>query len=739
MHTGLVDGRSRKSSAAGQQQQQHHHHQMTPGISGTNTPGEEHHQIHPSAPITYFFADEATVAASAASGSASSNFGVRGLATSVEESDLRSRKRPSLAEHSKGSYAESGEGADVDDDEDDEADEDEDADDGRGLDERSVASFQSSVHPEPHSPPGLLSVPLTPIMGPESDPESPRSASGDSYRSDDMRSEQGAESSARRSSVTSTKGLSQEALDAPQLIMPEITIPSRRPFTDKGKRTGKLKVLIAGDSGIGKTSLIKSIVQACEDIVHVDPISSNSCQTGARAGSSYYAINCRPNGDSTKDITEVYASTRPYPHWWSELDDSRLLRKRRSKPGIDDQVIERNLCFVDTPGYGVGTSFLECVEPVVRYVEGQLERTRAIVSGNSGDLLPLLSGDGTPQVDIVFYAILHRVKPVDIDFIRRLSPFTSVLPIIAKADTLTPQQVQNLKLSILNDLRGAGVRPFLFGKTFPDVSRSMSENMPCAPFAISSALSSDSENMEASLLMSPDYVAPLVGSELSELVNHVFDPDNIAWLRHASAKKYIQWSNTSNHSSSLTRFNSTPGSPGSMRSTSASALLSASNSSLIHIPDSGSQVAANSFALARVADHTQREERLAQVRLTRWAHDLQRSLKAERERYERLARGERAIWLTERLGECIADGQLVPASTALANKYTAVADTQDGLVNARDPLGLLALNENIRRRAVRVLRIAGYGGIVGFVSLWVLKQSGLVNFQGWATLPPNRV
>lgn len=35
----------------------------------------------------------------------------------------------------------------------------------------------------------------------------------------------------------------------PQLVMPSITMPSRRPFTDQGKRIGKLKVLIAGDSG----------------------------------------------------------------------------------------------------------------------------------------------------------------------------------------------------------------------------------------------------------------------------------------------------------------------------------------------------------------------------------------------------------------------------------------------------------------------------------------------------------
>lgn len=34
-----------------------------------------------------------------------------------------------------------------------------------------------------------------------------------------------------------------------QLVMPSITMPSRRPFTDKGKNLGRLKVLVAGDSG----------------------------------------------------------------------------------------------------------------------------------------------------------------------------------------------------------------------------------------------------------------------------------------------------------------------------------------------------------------------------------------------------------------------------------------------------------------------------------------------------------
>ena len=44
---------------------------------------------------------------------------------------------------------------------------------------------------------------------------------------------------------------SPEVLDSsPQLIMPSIEMPSRRPFTEKGKEIGLLKILIAGDSGM---------------------------------------------------------------------------------------------------------------------------------------------------------------------------------------------------------------------------------------------------------------------------------------------------------------------------------------------------------------------------------------------------------------------------------------------------------------------------------------------------------
>jgi len=156
---------------------------------------------------------------------------------------------------------------------------------------------------------------------------------------------------------------------APQLIMPSIKMPSRRPFTEEGKSMGRLKVLIAGDSGVGKTSLIKAIVQSCEHIVHVDPITpslSSSAvlksvtrhrgSTGSGHGAGVSGSRRQPRGaaeSGTTQITEIYASTKPYPEWWSEIDDFRVLRRRKR---LGDSVLDRNICFVDTPGYGSGSS-----------------------------------------------------------------------------------------------------------------------------------------------------------------------------------------------------------------------------------------------------------------------------------------------------------------------------------------------------------------------------------------------
>ena len=256
------------------------------------------------------------------------------------------------------------------------------------------------------------------------------------------------------------------------------------------------------------------------------------------------------------------------------------------------------------------------------------------------------------------------------------------------------------------------------------------------PITVCSASSDDEENMDASLLMSPDYVQPLLPSELALLVDQVFEKDNVSWLRHSSAKKVIQWHKTSHY---------TPTSSYSPLSSPLTPLYGRSLSSNVTPPSSTTSQAiiahpngASSFFQARITDHTQREERLAQIRLAKWASDLQRSLRNERARCEALVRGQRAIWLTERIGDCIADGTLVPVQESAVTarpspeKYAMAlrppsaggSSAHYGLPNLADPLGIIRWNDAMKKRGWLAFQVVGSFGVLGAIAVWVARNWG---------------
>ncbi|ROW12438.1 hypothetical protein VMCG_00176 [Cytospora schulzeri] len=514
---------------------------------------------------------------------------------------------------------------------------------------------------------------------------------------------------------------------APQLVMPSIKMPSRRPFTDEGKRIGRLKVLVAGDSGVGKTALIKAMVQSCEHIVHVDPIVPQSSFLGQRSSPRRGRSKSSRNGNSTSQTSEIFASTKPYPEWWSDLDDSRLLKRRKS---MGDFVLDRNICFIDTPGYSDGASSMDMIAPVIRYVQSHFEKVQSNATPDP-EILNMLGGDGGNQVDVVFYLIQNKPKPADLKYLQLLSPLTNVIPLLAQSDTMTPEAIAQSKARIRSEMLEAGVRPFSF-KT--SSARPSGDSEPMYPYAVSSTAGSDHDVMDASLLMSPDYVQPLVQSELVTLVEQVFCENGASWLRHAAAKKYLQWkSDNPSVPQDLYKPINMPGGP---------------PTSLVAAARLTSPLGATSqYSLARIADHTQREERLAQIRLANWASDLQRSLTNEQARYDALARGERAIWLTEKLNECVQDGSLVPVGDRDWDRDRSVSRLREKIkrkltrsrsqsststMHHQDPLGLLQVAANLKTNSWVALEILGSMGILGGVAVWVSKQGWHVSAVGWA-------
>ncbi|KAK7634656.1 hypothetical protein IWX47DRAFT_782314 [Phyllosticta citricarpa] len=631
------------------------------------------------------------------------------------------------------------------------------------------------------------SQPLTPVQfelspGPASElPSTPKSVSLRSLRlSDDDSQADEAASQALASSEDEDDEGTQEQEDGdsiPQLVMPSIQMPTRRPFTDRGKSLGKLKVLVAG--GAGKKGY--SIVQQCEDIVHVDPLATNSPIIQTPEPSRLKSRRKRQRGEGTSHIVEVYASTRAYPPWWSDLEESRVLRRRKS---MGDTVLERNLCFVDTPGFDASNPSQVHKDNVVQYIEALLHKNASITSMSDGDLLSILSGNGGLQVDVIFYLLkpsegksIHSQPNLikDIENIRRLADLTNLIPVISHSDVFGREKIAAFKASVLHQFDAAGIRPFLFGKSTPEAliaaqlaseefSHTQQEINPFdrpgasftpGPFAITSASASDHEVMDASLLMSPDYVQPLVPSDLAALVEQVFCQDTAAWLRHGAAKKFLRWRNERVQGESFdmgSRFTSNVGIPknGSpFIPTTFSPPFSASSSVLSP---------AHNYTLARLADHTQREERLAQVHLAKWAADLQRSIQNERRRFEELERSKRTRWLLDQVGKEVLDGRVGP-SPEIASLHTLTdlkeATTgarwsltrQNGLdarirkeslwssrrrgsaIDPRDPLGLCEWGDEVKKGGWVVVQLLGGVGMVSalVVAAWQWKNQGMIS------------
>ena len=124
------------------------------------------------------------------------------------------------------------------------------------------SSHHSPVHPLARRSPALISQPMTPLSSvspfPGSSlPSSPKSSSSKSFRpsDDDSVDETGSQA------IASSPEEQEETLAAlegsmPQLIMPSLKMPSRRPFTERGRNIGRLKILLAGDSGLNVRQLL---------------------------------------------------------------------------------------------------------------------------------------------------------------------------------------------------------------------------------------------------------------------------------------------------------------------------------------------------------------------------------------------------------------------------------------------------------------------------------------------------
>lgn len=338
--------------------------------------------------------------------------------------------------------------------------------------------------------------------------------------------------------------------------------------------------------------------------------------------------------------------------------------------------------------------------------------------------------DGGAQIDAVIY--LFEPTPADDsnptpskltekhqELIHHLCKWNNFIPIIARADTVTPEDLESRKRQIRDMLSLTNADSYALAGS--------SEAALVEPYAVSSALGDDTDIIDASILMSSQYMQPLHPSELSSFLTHFLTPDNVSKMRHLSAIKFVLWrqENLGYHvGRSLSIRARSPGdlSLGSVEPTKD--LIPHSTSSYYRAGSpafsDNSRLSTNVAESATLPRYNEQPtEPFRQVRLAKWAQDLQRSLANERGRYVQMFNNRSTDWSS---GSSEKDEQALVTTGNGHRPARGHLGGDLGVIDPRDPLGVLAMGQAFRRRGYFMLQIVGGCGLIGAVAYWIMRN-----------------
>ncbi|XP_042654498.1 septin-12 isoform X2 [Tyto alba] len=118
---------------------------------------------------------------------------------------------------------------------------------------------------------------------------------------------------------------------------------------------------------------------------------------------------------------------------------------------IEEKGVKMKLTVTDTPGFGDQINNENCWDPIIKYINEQYERyLREEILITRKRKIP-----DTRVHGCVYFVppTGHWLRPLDLEFMRRLSKIVNVVPVIAKADTLTLEERAEFKKRIQEDLK----------------------------------------------------------------------------------------------------------------------------------------------------------------------------------------------------------------------------------------------------------------------------------------------
>jgi septin 3/9/12 len=125
---------------------------------------------------------------------------------------------------------------------------------------------------------------------------------------------------------------------------------------------------------------------------------------------------------------------------------------------IEENGVRLKLNIVDTPGYGDQVNNERCWDPIVKYIKDQHSAyLRKELTAQREKYIP------DTRIHCCLFFIQpsgHALKPIDVVVLKKLSDVVNVVPVIAKADSLTLEERQAFKERIKEEFAFHNLRMF---------------------------------------------------------------------------------------------------------------------------------------------------------------------------------------------------------------------------------------------------------------------------------------
>ncbi|KAL1517286.1 hypothetical protein ABEB36_001069 [Hypothenemus hampei] len=193
-------------------------------------------------------------------------------------------------------------------------------------------------------------------------------------------------------------------------------------------------------------------------------------------------------------LTDIYNAS-DYPGPTQRLKKTVAVETTRVL--LKENGVNLMLTMVDTPGFGDAVDNSNCWTPIIEYIENKYED----YLNSEARVTRQMSPD--QRVHCCLYFIQpsgHGLKSLDIEFMKRLCDKVNIIPVIAKADTLTSEECALFKKQIMAEIAQHKIKIYEFPETCEEdeehkLNKSLKERVPFAVVGSNAVIECDGKKI----------------------------------------------------------------------------------------------------------------------------------------------------------------------------------------------------------------------------------------------------